>query len=226
MDSQNFAPDRLPEKYYKRRRAAAAIVLVILALLFVWLVSSLRGNDDSEQVAQSSSVTATSTTTTTTSSAQEEESTESAESSQESTEAASSEAPAEDATCRVEDLQVIAKTNRPDYPAGEQPVFYMTVRNPTEVDCEVDLDEQPLRFEVYDLGTNQRVWSDIDCNNPVAQGRQTFKAGQERSFEAAWSRTQSAPNECGDRPEAAPGGYYLHTVIGQNPSQPVTFNLA
>ncbi len=218
-------PERLPEKYYKRRRAAAAIVLVILALLFVWLVSSLRGNDDTEQVAQSSSVTATSSTQTS-SSATEEESTESTAPSEESTEAASSEAAPEDATCRVEDLQVIAKTNRPDYPAGEQPVFYMTVRNPTQVDCEIDLDEHPLRFEVYDLGTNQRVWSDIDCNNPVAQGRQTFKAGQERSFEAAWSRTQSAPNECGDRPQAAPGGYYLHTVIGQNPSQPVTFNLA
>ncbi|AZA10682.1 hypothetical protein [Corynebacterium gerontici] len=222
MDRRRNAPDRLPEKYYQRRRAAAAIVLVIVVLLLIWLMSSLGGKNDPTPAAH----TSTSTSSSSVKNSSSEESSSEASSAEPSSEEPSAQvAPAKD-TCGVEDLQIVAKTNRPDYPAGEQPVFYLTVTNPTAVDCDVDLDQEPLRFEVYDLGTNQRVWSDIDCNRPVAQGRQVFQAGQQRSFEAAWSRTESAPDECTDRPQVAPGSYYLHTVIGPNPSQPVTFNLA
>lgn len=220
VDPRRNAPDRLPEKYYQRRRAAAAIVLVVVVLLLIFLMSSLGGKQDATPAAQTSSATSTTSSSVAATSSEAPSSIEPS-----SEEPSAQAAPAKDA-CTVEDLQVVARTNRPNYPAGEQPVFYLTVTNPTAVDCDIDLDQDPLRFEVYNLGTNQRVWSDIDCNRPVAQGHQIFKAGQQRSFEAAWSRTHSAPDECTDRPNVAPGGYYLHTVIGPNPSQPVTFNLA
>ena len=72
---------------------------------------------------------------------------------------------------------------------------------------------------------NQRVWADIDCNDPVGTGTKVFKAGEEKYYKTQWSRLYSDPQTCTGRAEVAPGGYYLHTVIGDNASAPFTFNL-
>ena len=122
-------------------------------------------------------------------------------------------------------MQIQASSNQVTYEAGVQPTFYMTVVNPTRTDCEIDLDENTLRFEVYDLATNNRVWSDIDCFDSVQTGDEVFEAGEERFFESVWSRTASAPDQCEDRPAVPAGSYLLHTVVGDNPSEPHTFNL-
>lgn len=128
--------------------------------------------------------------------------------------------------CSLADLEVSAQTDQPSYARGEQPTFSMTVRNPSGSDCEVDLEASPLRFEVYDMATNARVWSDIDCNEPMEHGRSAFKAKEERHFEAIWSRTTSAPGQCAGRQPVRPGSYYLHAVVGDNPSAAQPFNIS
>lgn len=101
----------------------------------------------------------------------------------------------------------------------------MTVNNPTAVDCEVDLSDNVLRFEVYDLATNQRIWADVDCNPSEGDGEETFEADSERHYQAVWSRTTSSPDTCASREPVGAGSYFLHGVIGQNASNSHTFNL-
>lgn len=128
-------------------------------------------------------------------------------------------------SCELSDLQISATSDKPSYEEGQLPEFYMTVKNPTAADCTIDLRDNPLRFEVYDLSTNRRVWSDLDCNQPVDGTSRIFPAGSERYYRAVWSRTDSEPGQCGQRNPVPAGSYFLHTVIGNNPSEAHPFNL-
>lgn len=128
-------------------------------------------------------------------------------------------------SCELSDLQISATSDKPSYEEGQLPEFYMTVKNPTAADCTIDLRDNPLRFEVYDLSTNRRIWSDLDCNQPVDGTSRIFPAGSERYYRAVWSRTDSEPGQCGQRNPVPAGSYFLHTVIGNNPSEAHPFNL-
>ncbi|AIU33404.1 hypothetical protein VH13_09150 [Corynebacterium ulcerans] len=231
--SEQHENRRLPEVYYQRRRAAAVVALVVVVLLIVWVLSTIGGGDtENTNVADSGASVAETTTSTAraseTSGHSSQKSTESektSEAQKSSAEPSSSVAADAKTTCAVEDLVVSAASDQANYGAKAQPKFFMTVKNPTKADCEINADENPLRFEVYNLATNQRIWSDIDCNQAVAKGKTVFKAGEERYFEAIWSRTGSAPKQCSGRQPVPAGSYYLHTVIGGNPSPAYTFNL-
>ncbi|AGF73421.1 hypothetical protein [Corynebacterium halotolerans] len=159
------------------------------------------------------------------------ESSAAVESSESSEASASSETTSPEATtepkdsCGLSDLRITATSDQPSYAPDVQPTFYMTVDNPTAADCEINLDDNVLRFEVYDMKTNQRMWADTDCYPSVEDGTRTFPAGEERHFEAVWSRLGSAPGQCNNRQPVPDGSYYLHGVIGQNPSNAHSFNL-
>lgn len=223
---QEQAP-RQPEVIYVRRRVAALfLLLVVIAVLIFAMVKFAGKKDDSTDVAATTTTTTSveATETTSTSESTEESASESTtESSSESTEA-SAEAPKKQ-SCELHDLRITATSDQPNYAANVEPKFYMTVKNPTDADCEIDLDRDILRFEVYDLATNQRVWADVDCNASEGTGTRVFPAGEERHFEAKWSRTTSAPEMCQQRQPVPAGSYFLHAVIGDNPSDARTFNL-
>lgn len=223
---QEQAP-RQPEVIYVRRRVAALfLLLVVIAVLIFAMVKFAGKKDDSTDVAATTTTTTSveATETTSTSESTEESASESTtESSSESTEA-SAEAPKKQ-SCELHDLRITATSDQPNYAANVEPKFYMTVKNPTDADCEIDLDRDILRFEVYDLATNQRVWADVDCNASEGTGTRVFPAGEERHFEAKWSRTTSAPEMCQQRQPVPAGSYFLHAVIGDNPSDAHTFNL-
>lgn len=223
---QEQAP-RQPEVIYVRRRVAALfLLLVVIAVLIFAMVKFAGKKDDSTDVAATTTTTTSveATETTSTRESTEESASESTtESTSESTEA-STEAPKKQ-SCELHDLRITATSDQPNYAANVEPKFYMTVKNPTDADCEIDLDRDILRFEVYDLATNQRVWADVDCNASEGTGTRVFPAGEERHFEAKWSRTTSAPEMCQQRQPVPAGSYFLHAVIGDNPSDAHTFNL-
>ena len=128
-------------------------------------------------------------------------------------------------SCELSDLRIVASSDRPSYGDGDQPTFYMTVENPTAADCELNLDDEELRFEVYNLENNERVWADTDCYPSVLTGEETFEAGDERRFQAVWSRLGSQPGQCNNRQDVGTGAFFLHAVIGDNASDAHTFNL-
>ena len=229
----------LPEEIYKRRRVAALIIVIVLAVVLIWAAVAAFGSDSDESVAASSesSAATTSSESTSESSTTSADSTSESESESESvTEseakdgASESKEPEESVhaakdTCSLEDLEVRTSMLNYSVPDGELPKFFMTVTNPTAADCKIDLDENSLRFEVYKMTDNQRVWSDTDCYASVQTGEQTFPAGKDLKFEAEWSRQASEPGKCTDRPTAEPGAYFAHTVIGDNSSPPQDFTL-
>ena len=75
------------------------------------------------------------------------------------------------------------------------------------------------------MRTNEKMWADTDCYEPVVAGTQTYKAGQKQGYQARWSGTVSQPGQCEDRPAIEPGSYFLHTVIGDNASDAAPFNI-
>ena len=190
---------RHPEIIYIRRRIAAVVILVVVAGLLIWLMSVVGGGNKTNAEDPSAVATTASSTT-------------SAERGTKN-------------TCELKDLVISARSDQDSFDAGQQPRFYMTVDNPTNVDCEIDLAENPLRFEVYDLATNKRIWSDMDCTPTDEQDSRVFPAGEQRYYEVIWSRTSSAPNSCNKRENVPEGGYYLYTLVGTNHSDPITFNL-
>lgn len=228
-DVSNRSPHRLPEEIYVRRRVAAAVAILVLVGLVVWgLVAVAGGGDEETTPAPTSTATAAAAVTSevkteTSSTSATSERTEEAE----TTAASESEEPQAEAkdSCELADLRIVASSDRPSYGAGVQPTFYMTVSNPTEADCEINLDEDELRFEVYNLETNARVWADTDCFPSILTGEETFDAGDERRFQAVWSRLGSQPGQCSNRQDVGTGAFFLHAVIGDNPSDAHTFNL-
>lgn len=229
----------LPEEIYKRRRVAALIIVIVLAVVLIWAAVAAFGGDSDDSVAASSESSAATTSAETTSESATSSADSTSESESESESASESEAkdgaseskePEESVhaakdTCSLEDLEVRTSMLNYSVPDGELPKFFMTVTNPTAADCKIDLDENSLRFEVYKMADNQRVWSDTDCYASVQTGEQTFPAGKDLKFEAEWSRQASEPGKCTDRPTAEPGAYFAHTVIGDNSSPPQDFTL-
>lgn len=245
----------MPREIYVRRRVAALVILLVVIALLIWGLTAAFGGKGGDQAegtnATDTAATAELTTpasdapdtgapvtesapaTDTAAAASESDKADKTENT-ESTSAAKP-SPYEDAdkkkdskdkkSCKLEDLKITASSDESTYKQGQQPTFYMTVDNPTSSDCKIDLDKDELRFEVYDLSTNKRVWSDTDCYPSVLTGEEKFEAGKKRHFEAVWSRMGSAPEQCRDRKPAPAGGYFLHTVIGNNPSPALTFNL-
>ena len=253
MTEPTHTPKPLPREIYVRRRLAALVAILVLVVILIWAATALFGGSSEEKeegsqpAAASSSLaqpaeqpttaqaeeTATETREATSETADEKPAKEGSDNADDADDAAKSEAsqPTELAVdtskteCSLEDLMVMAKTNEDSVPGGKMPTFYMEVFNPTTKDCSINLDEQQLRFEVYKMGSNERVWSDTDCYASVETGTQTFKSGETRFFQADWSRKRSEPGKCTDRPEADPGAYFLHTVIGENYSAALPFNL-
>ena len=227
------------EVIYRRRRIAALVILLVVIALAIWGLTSLGGESSEETDTAAVTTTLDNSVSITPETTQAPETTDSTEATSSPEDAAGSSVSAAEGTtedapeptgalkdsCDLSDLVITAGSNKPNFAPGEQPQLYMTVENPTAADCEVDLDDEVLRFEVYNLATNARVWADVDCNPAVETGTRVFPAGEQRYFQAIWSRTTSAPGQCSDRQPVPAGAYFLHTVIGDNPSQALTFNL-
>ncbi|MDL0401874.1 hypothetical protein QQO25_02685 [Corynebacterium lehmanniae] len=219
----------LPPEIYMRRRVAALVILLVVVALLVWGLSAFArsGKTDETETTPETVAEAPSTTLATEPTVQlSEESTtpSSSEAPTQPTEETAA-APVKKGSCELADLQIHASSNQPSYAVGVQPVFYMEVENPTDTDCVIDLDDDLLRFEVYDMATNDRIWSDTDCYPPVAAGNVEFAPGEKRRWEARWSATASQPGQCDNRPEVKAGSYFLHGVIGDNASDASPFNI-
>lgn len=227
-----------------RRRVAALVILLVVVALLVWgLTAWARSGGSGEEETPAAETTAEQTSSsnpatepTVPAPGEEEETTEPTGSStatvttqvtrsEEAGDESTAAAPARTGACELKDLVVTAIPSQPSFPKGTQPMFYMEVENPTDTDCVIDLDDNLLRFEVYNMASNERIWADTDCYTPVATGTETFKAGEKRGWEARWSATASQPGQCSDRPAVEPGSYFLHAVIGDNASDASPFNI-
>lgn len=226
----------LPEEIYVRRRVAALVILLLVVVLVIWGLTAWAksgGAPETEnatvtQTAESAPVTEPTVpepSESTTSSSSSTSSSATATSSGTATSASPTTSAAAKGSCELKDLQITAATAQASFPASSEPKFYMEVRNPTDTDCVIDLNSETMRYEVYDMATNKRVWADTDCYPAVETGTKTFPAGETLTFDATWSGTASQPGQCSNRQPVAAGAYYLHGVIGNNASDAAPFNI-
>lgn len=214
-----------------RRRVAALVILLVVVALLVWGLSAFArsGKPETTDEATETPSTTIATEPTVELSTEPTETTETTATTATATTTATTEetasAPVKRGSCELGDLNIQASSNQPSYAVGTQPVFYMEVENPTDTDCVIDLDDNLLRFEVYDMASNDRIWSDTDCYPPVAGGTVEFAPGEKRRWEARWSGTASQPGQCDNRPAVKEGSYFLHGVIGENASDASPFNI-
>lgn len=227
-------PRPLPPEIYRRRRIAAVVVLVVVVVLIVLGLRACSGGGDGatdENAAATSSTTAQSwpasaSATETTAQSTASSAASSSSSASESASPSTSAAPEPGEACVPGDLQLAVRSGAPSYGPGENPDFYLTVTNPGDNPCNLDLGEAPLRFDVFSLGDYGRVWGDTDCNEPTSQGTTALPAGEAKSFKmSGWSRTTSAPGQCGDRAPVPAGSYLVYGHVGDATSEPGTFNL-
>lgn len=233
--------NKLPPEIYRRRRIAAAVLLVIILVLLGWGISALvnRDSEDSEPVnvtrddgkevtppEQPKEPYAPKSDKDSTKDKSDKDAKTDAKEGEDSAKDDAQAALANKKDCSLADLQVTATSDQPNY-GDEQPTLAITVHNPTGGECRVNLDEQQLRFEVYDLATYERVWSDVDCNDSEGHGELVLAPGEEVNYAATWSRLTSAPNKCSeeDRVPAPSGPYIFYGVIGDNNSDAYTFNM-
>lgn len=231
----------LPQKIYVRRRIAAGVVLV-LAIVLVWfLVKSLTGGEQKQEsnaqhAVHSKSMDATSPVEPPNKKDKSEEPSASKSSAAKKSDSEQSDKPdrsdessaasAKD-VCTVSDLQVTASPSQPTFDANTQPSFYVNIKNPTKGDCEVDFEANPLMFEIFTLNNYQRVWGSLDCNKPEVTGTVDIKAGEEVNYQlSSWSRTTSAKDQCQNRQPVGAGSFLLYGHVGDNVSEPATFNLS
>lgn len=240
----------LPPEVYLRRRIAAGVILIVIIALVWWAIASLSSSKKADTAASGvtheavqppfAQDTAVQTSAASDKNSEEEKKaspstssgdtvTTSVASSENTSTSASASATAEEAkqdTCSVADLRITAKPSKPEYASTELPNFFVSIYNPTKADCLVDFDSARLLFEVFTLNDYKRVWGDLDCNKPEVTGEVKIKAGDTKNYElGAWSRTTSAPNQCEKRQPVAAGGYMLYAHVGDNNSDPATFNL-
>ena len=233
--------NKLPPEIYRRRRIAAAVLLVIILVLLGWGISALvhRDSEDSEPVnvtrddgkevtrpEQPKEPYAPKSDTDSKNDKSDKDAKTDAKEGEDSAKDDAQAALANKKDCSLADLQVTATSDQPNY-GDEQPTLAITVHNPTGGECRVNLDEQQLRFEVYDLATYERVWSDVDCNDSEGHGELVLAPGEEVNYAATWSRLTSSPNKCSeeDRVPAPSGSYIFYGVIGDNNSDAYTFNM-
>lgn len=233
--------NKLPPEIYRRRRIAAAVLLVIILVLLGWGISALvnRDSEDSEPVnvtrddgkevtppEQPKEPYAPKSDKDSTKDKSDKDAKTDAKEGEDSAKDDAQAALANKKDCSLADLQVTATSDQPNY-GDEQPTLAITVHNPTGGECRVNLDEHQLRFEVYDLATYERVWSDVDCNDSEGHGELVLAPGEEVNYAATWSRLTSVPNKCSeeDRVPAPSGSYIFYGVIGDNNSDAYTFNM-
>lgn len=211
-----------------RRRVAALVILLVVVALLVWGLSAFARSgkpETTDEVTETPSTTIATEPTVELSTEPTETTATTATATTTATTEETAAAPVKRGSCELGDLNIQASSNQPSYAVGTQPVFYMEVENPTDTDCVIDLDDNLLRFEVYDMASNDRIWSDTDCYPPVAGGTVEFAPGEKRRWEARWSGTASQPGQCDNRPTVKEGSYFLHGVIGENASDASPFNI-
>ena len=193
MSNPNQSSNKLPREIYQRRRIAAFVVILVVVVGLLIAFTAFGGNNEDETAAPESApisapenpedegassegseeIESDEPAASDEAEANREDSNEGSEEPKASEEAQSSNtdpALADKDSCELSDLVIRASSDDTTYPNGVQPTFGMTVVNPTGADCEIDLDEDTLRFEVYRLTDNKRMWSDTDCYVSVQNG--------------------------------------------------------
>ncbi|PQZ98935.1 hypothetical protein CQ017_10505 [Arthrobacter sp. MYb224] len=186
--------------YRRRRIAVVAIALAIVGLL-VWGTVALAG------ILGASPAGAGDPQAAPTNSASPSESAE----------------PSSDGKCTVEEIEITAQTDAGSYATDKQPVLILGIENTSKRECELNVGTTQQEFLI--TSGNDRIFSTVDCLTDGEDVQLMMKPGQKESARFSWSRQRSAPGCKSVNVQPRPGTYKFTAALGENNSEPVTFQL-
>jgi len=119
--------------------------------------------------------------------------------------------------CLPAQLDLVAKTDKASYAAGELPQVWLSVTNTSTVDCRLAAGTDVQEYRI--TSGPDEIWVSTHCQQMSAPSEIVLKAGeQQETGSIPWDRTRSTPDTCDaeSRPAAIAGGasYHLSVSLG------------
>ncbi|MET1063423.1 MAG: hypothetical protein ABWX85_00455, partial [Arthrobacter sp.] len=113
--------------------------------------------------------------------------------------------------CEQNLVTVAAATDKPAYPAGENPMLTLKVTNNNRVPCEVNIGTSQMEFLV--MSGSDRIFSSTDCQVDATDLVKTIAPGQSETANFLWERKRSLEGcKVIEAKPGAGGAYYVFTA--------------
>lgn len=124
--------------------------------------------------------------------------------------------------CLPSQIELVARTDKVTYQAGEVPQLWLEVTNISAGACELQVGTDIQRYVI--TSGNDQVWASDDCQRIKTPDTIVLQAGETQGTEAIpWDRTRSTPQSCDSpsRPLMQGGGasYHLRVFLGDQASE-------
>jgi hypothetical protein len=115
--------------------------------------------------------------------------------------------------CTDASLDVLARTDAPDYPVGHSARFDLIIVSLARDPCVRDIGRGLRELVVTDL-SGTRVWSSLDCSFDTHAEVQVLHPHVPVTFSLIWQARRSHPHCSGPRQAVGPGVYQLSARLG------------
>lgn len=122
--------------------------------------------------------------------------------------------------CTATQVELTAHTDQTQYAAGALPNLWLSVKNISAVECEIEVGADVQEY-IIDSGSRENpdlIWSSAHCQGVEQPLSYTLKPGEEQSTGAIqWDRTRSSADTCDTERPTMPGGgasYHLSVKLG------------
>lgn len=126
--------------------------------------------------------------------------------------------------CDQSKVTVAAATDAPSYPAGQAPIFTLTVTNGGAVACEVNVGTSQMDFLV--MSGSDRIFSSKDCQEGAADLVKSIAPGASEKANFPWQLNRTVEGCTPIAAKPGPGTYTLTATLGKlvSPKQVFTLN--
>jgi hypothetical protein len=131
--------------------------------------------------------------------------------------------PAGRVDCSTGDLEVTARVDDDEVPAGEPVPVVVEVRSRGSEPCGLRVDASS--FRVHITSGSDLIWDTADCPSVVPETRLTLDGETPSRLTVTWPGARSSEGCPTDTPKALPGYYAAHASVGGVTSAAERFRL-
>ncbi|MGV9672184.1 serine/threonine protein kinase [Gordonia sp. NPDC003504] len=130
-----------------------------------------------------------------------------------------------DGNCPSQSLAVVLYTDKSTYTTNSQPIFTLVATNAGLAACRQDVGKAAQNVSVKTLDGSRTLWSAQDCSPVRSHNIQRLQPQQQFKDTITWSGFTSSPGCTRPRTTVGPGSYQAIGKVGENESEPITFNI-
>ncbi|SDG97138.1 hypothetical protein SAMN05216553_11415 [Lentzea fradiae] len=209
----------LPSTVYWRRRIAAVGAALAVLLLVIWIVAVSGSGDEGVQPTNAAAASSSNPPPSASETAPASSSTTPPPS--ETTQAPP---PGPPQACPDDVIGVVAKADKPSYPAGAQAELSMDVVNNGPVPCIRDIGREHRELAVLTADGATVLWSSNHCLSAVGKEVRVMQPKEAFTYGTKWAGSTSQPG-CGAHTRLGAGDYLLVAKLAGRTSSPVVFRL-